>query len=210
MKNSKKLCFLALFVTFCVILLSCASSGGSAAVKQDDGPGTPTLATGEWMTYSDVAGGNNGSSTVKLVTAKEVINGKESVVYHVTGNVTTKYQYGFAGWGLNADEATLNLYKTAKKFSFWILGDGLKYTIKFKLSSIKDFGDYEYSFNTEKGVPLLIEVPIKFFMQSSWAQSVKMNQSLVTGIEGQTHESWRKTPNNNPFDIKMWDFTVYN
>ena len=209
MKNSKKVCLLAVFAVFCAIILSCGSSGGSAKAV-DAAPPVPSLATGEWMTYSDVEGGNNGSSTVKLVTAKETIDGKETVVYRVTGNVTTKYQYGFAGWGLNADEATLNRYKTAKKFTFWILGDGLKYTIKFKISSVKDFGDYEYSFNTEKGKPILVEVPIKFFMQPSWAASVKMNQSLVTGVEWQTHESWRKTPNNNPFDIKMWDFTVYN
>jgi hypothetical protein len=206
MKNSKKVCLLALFVMFCAIILSCGSSGGAA--KADAGYGKPTLATGEWMVYTDE--NDKGSSTANIVSAEEVIDGKKVMVHHVTGNVTTKFQYGFAGWGLNADEKTLELFKTAKAVSFWILGDGQRYTIKFKTSNVKDFAYYEFSFNTEKGEPLLVEVPVKFFMQASWGEPVRMNQSLVTGIEWQTHESWRKDANRNPFEIKIWDFTVYN
>jgi len=207
MKNSKKVCLLAVFAVFCAIILSCGSSGGSAKAA-DTGPGTPTLATGEWMVYNDE--NDKGSSTSKLVSAEETINGKKVMVHHITGNVTTKFQYGFAGWGLNADEATTNLYKTAKKFTFWILGDGQRYTIKFKTTEVKDYAYFEYSFDTEKGTPLLIEVPIQFFMQPSWGAGVRLNKDHVIGIEWQTHESWRKDPNKNPFDIKIWDFTVYN
>jgi len=209
MKNSRKLCLLALFVIFCTVILSCGSSGGSAAKTADAGLGAPTLATGEWMVYNDVES-DKGSSTVNIVSAEEVIGGKKVMVHHVTGNVTTKFQYGFAGWGLNADEKTLNLLKTAKAVSFWILGDGQRYTIKYKTSNIKDYAYYEFSFNTEKGEALYVEVPMKFFMQPSWGASARMNQALVTGVEWQTHESWRKTPDKNPFDIKTWDFTIYN
>jgi len=206
MKNPKKLCLLALFVVFCAFIFSCQTTGGAA--KTDTGPGTPTLATGEWMVYNDE--NDKGSSTVSIKSAEETIDGRKVMVHHITGNVTTKFQYGFAGWGLNADEATMNLYKTAKSFSFWILGDGQRYTIKYKTSNVKDFAYYEYSFDTEKGVPLLIEVPMKFFMQPSWGEPAKKDQSLVTGVEWQTHEIWRKDANRNPFDIKTWDFTVYN
>jgi hypothetical protein len=207
MKNSRKLCLLALFVMFCAVILSCGSSSGGA-VKTDNGLGTPTLATGEWTVYTDE--NDKGNSTANIESAEETIDGKKVMVHHVTGNVTTKFQYGFAGWGLNQDDATLELYKTAKAVSFWILGDGQRYTIKFKTSNIRDFGYFEFSFNTEKGTPVYVEVPLKFFMQASWAAPARMNQSLATGVEWQTHESWRKTPNNNPFDIKTWDFTVYN
>jgi hypothetical protein len=207
MKNTKKSCFLVLFVVFCVVILSCASSG-----DKSDGLGKPTLATGEWTAYTDQEG-DGGSSTSKIVSAEEVIDGKTVLVHHVTGNVTTKFQYGFAGWGLDQDEATLELYKTAKAVSFWILGDGKRYTIKFKTDRIMDYGYFEYSFNTEAGEPLLVEVPIKYFMQPSWAApvgSLGLFQKLAIGVEWQTHESWRKDPNNNPFEIKMWDFTIYN
>jgi len=208
MKNSKQLCVLVVLAMLCALVFSCGTTGG-AAKATDAAPPTPTLATGEWMVYDDVES-DKGSSTVKIVSATEVIDGKEVMVHHVTGNVTTKYKYGFAGWGLNADEATMNLYKTAKSLSFWILGDGLKYTIKFKTSNITDFGYFQYSFITEKDTPMLIQVPMKYFMQPSWAASAMMKQNLVTGVEWQTHEDWRKDPNNNPFDIKIWDFTVYN
>jgi hypothetical protein len=207
MKNSKKALFSLLCAAFCVVIFACASGGGGAA-KPAAGEPVGTLATGEWMVYNDEA--DKGNSTVKMVDAEEVINGKKTIVHHVTGNVTTKFQYGFAGWGLNQDDKTLELYKTAKSFSFWILGDGQRYTIKFKTKDIKDFAYYEFSFDTDKGEPKLIEVPVKFFMQPSWGQATRMYQQNVTGIEWQTHESWRKTPNNNPFDIKIWDFTVYN
>jgi hypothetical protein len=206
MKNSKKLCLLALFVMLCAVILSCGSSGGAA--KTDSGLGTPTLATGEWMVYNDE--NDNGSSTSNIVSAEEVIGGKTVMVHHITGNVTTKFQYGFAGWGLNQDDATLELYKTAKAVSFWILGDGQRYTIKFKTSNIRDYAYFEFSFNTEKDEPIYVEVPVKFFMQPSWGEPARMNQALVTGVEWQTHESWRKDANRNPFDIKTWDFTVYN
>jgi hypothetical protein len=209
MKNMKKLCLLALFVIFFAVVLSCASSGGAKAAGGQD---TPTLVVGDWFAYSDAdpGSGNNGSSTVKFTTGKETINGEEVMVCHVTGNVTTKYQYGFSGWGITADDKSFELYKTAKSLSFWILGDGQRYTIKFVISSVKDYGDYEYTFTTEKGVPKKIEVPMKYFMQPSWAKPVKMDQTLVTQVQWQTHESWRKAGNNNPFDIKIWGFTVYN
>jgi hypothetical protein len=207
MKNSEKLRILAIFAVFCAVIFSCVTTSG-AAKTDDNEQGKPTLATGDWFVYNDE--NDKGNSTVNIVSAEETIDGNKVMVHTVTGNVTTKFQYGFAGWGLNADEKTLELYKTAKSVSFKILGDGLKYTIKFKTSNVKDYAYYEYSFNTQKGEALLIEVPIKFFMQPSWGQSVKKDQSLATGIEWQTHESWRKTPNNNPFSIKIWDFTVYN
>ena len=204
-----KMAYLILCVTLCAVVFSCASSGGAKAATE---PAVPTLVDGDWFAYSDAdpEGGNNGSSTIKFTTDKETINGEEVMVCHVTGNVTTKYQYGFVGWGIKADDKSFELYKTAKSFSFWILGDGQKYTIKFVISSVKDYGDYEYTFSTEKGVPKKIEVPMKYFMQPSWAKPVKMDQTLVTQVQWQTHESWRKTPDKNPFDIKMWDFTVYN
>jgi hypothetical protein len=205
MKNTRKSCLFVLFVMFCIAVLSCGSSGGA----KSDGFGTPTLATGEWMSYNDQEG-DGGSSTSKIESAEETINGKTVMVHHVTGNVTTKFQYGFAGWGLNADDATLSLLKTCKAVSFWILGDGKRYTIKFKTGGISDYGYFEYSFNTEAGEAQYFEVPVNYFMQPSWATPVRMYQNLAIGIEWQTHESWRKDPNNNPFEIKTWDFTIYN
>jgi len=204
MKNMQKVVLFSICMVLCAVILSCATTGGAKA----EGPGTITLAKGDWMVYDDANDG--GSSTSSITSSNQVIDGETVMVHHIKGNVTTKFRYGFAGWGLNQDEETLALYKTAKAFSFWIQGDGKRYTIKFKTSNVRDHAYFEYSFNTEAGVPMLIEVPMGFFMQPSWGQSVRKNQELVTGMEWQTHESWRTSPDNNPFEIKMWDFKVHN
>jgi len=214
MKNSKKLCLFAILIMLCALIFSCGSTGGEAKAKPAknpksmDGLGDGVLATGVWSAYDDT--NDKGDSTATITEAKEVIDGQEVTTYTVKGNVTTKFQYGFAGWTLDPDEATLERYKTAKAFSFTILGDGKRYTIKFKTSDVKDFEYHEYSFNTEEGKVETFEIPMGFFMQPSWAKTpVKLKPENVIGVEWQTHESWRKPNTNNPFEIKMWNFKVY-
>ncbi|MCL2196734.1 MAG: CIA30 family protein [Treponema sp.] len=204
MKNFLKMFVLILCGALCAVILSCGSTGGAAA---DTGTGPGVLATGEWMAFNDV--NDKGSSTSTITSAEEVIDGKTVMVHHVVGNVTTQFQYGFAGWGLDADTDTIERYKTAKVLSFWIKGDGKAYSIKFKTSNVRDYGYFEYRFATEADTPLYVEVPITFFMQPSWAEIVRKNQLLVTGVEWQTHESWRKLGNSNPFEIKIWNFMVH-
>jgi len=205
MKFSRKTLFLIVCGALCAVILSCATTGGATG---GDGIGAGVLATGEWVTFNDL--NDNGSSTATITEAQEVINGETVTVYNVKGNVTTKFQYGFAGWGLDQDEATLELYKTAKAFSFWILGDGKAYSIKFKTSNVSDHAYFEYRFSTEPGEPVFVEVPVGFFMQPSWGQPVRKNLTLATGIEWQTHESWRRPGDVNPFEIKTWGFKVHN
>jgi len=194
---------------FAVILLIASMlvfAGGGK--EKSGGIGAGVLATGEWNAYTDV--NDKGSSTAVITSSEEEIGGEKVITHRIVGNVTTQFQYGFAGWGLDADEATIEKYKTAKAFSFWILGDGKAYTIKFKTSNIQDFGYFEYRFATEPGEAMYIEVPMGFFFQPSWAAPARKNQELVTGIEWQTHESWRKDPRNNPFEVKIWNFKVHN
>ena len=180
-----------------------------AGGKKEPVKPAPVLATGEWMTYND-RGSDGGSSISNLVTKDEEIDGKTVKVHHITGNVTTQFQYGFAGWGLDADNATMELYKTAEAFTFYVLGDGKRYTIKFKTSAVADYAYHEYTFETTAGEVQFMEIPMGFFAvgQPAWGAPVKFDQTLVTGVEWQTHESWRLNPRNNPFEVKMWDFMI--
>jgi hypothetical protein len=205
MKKTQKTLLLVLCGALCAIILSCASSGGSAKnPKSMEGLGTGTLAVGEWFAYVDAEDG--GDSTCELKTAEEVIDGETITVHSVKGNVTTKFQYGFAGWGINPDDATLELIKSAKALSFTILGDGKRYAIKFKTSDVRDYAYHEYLFNTEEGVPLTIEVPMGFFIQPSWTGDPKrLKPENVVGVEWQTHESWRP----GTFEIKTWGFKIF-
>jgi hypothetical protein len=204
MKNTQKALVLTLCGVLCAVLVigSCATGGGNPRSMQ--GLGAGTLAVGEWFAYNDAE--DKGSSTAVLTSAEEVIDGSTVTVYTIKGNVTTQFQYGFAGWGIEPDEATLNLIKTAKALSFTILGDGKRYAIKFKTSDVKDYAYHEYLFNTEPGEWLTVEVPIGFFMQPSWTGSpVTLRPGNVVGVEWQTHESWRPAA----FEVKFRDFKVY-
>jgi len=211
MKNSKKLCLLVVLLVLCALVFSCGTTGGAAKPKNPksmDGLGDGVLAVGEWRAYDDT--NDKGDSSAVLTTAKETIDGKEVTTYTIKGNVTSKFQYGYAGWAIDPDEATLERFKTAKAFSFTVLGDGKRYTIKFKTSDVRDYEYHEYSFNTEEGKAETFEIPMGFFMQPSWAKTpVRLKPENVVGVEWQTHESWRKDPKNNPFQIKIWDFKVF-
>jgi len=201
MKNTQKALILLLCGALCAVVFACATGGGNAPASI--GPGI--LATGEWRAYNDADDG--GDSVSQLVMAKEEIDGETVDTYTVTGNVTTKFQYGYAGWAIDPDPETLERFKKATQFSFKILGDGKKYSLKYKISNIKDFAYHEYTFDTEEGVVSTIEVPIKFFMQPSWTNTpVRLRLENVIGVEFQTHESWRPAT----FHIKMWDFKVHN
>jgi len=197
MKKTQKLTSIILCGVLLLAVLSCLSTGGGASIP-------PVLATGEWMTYDDRAS-DGGSSSSVLTEAEEVINGETVKVKTIRGNVTEQFVYGFAGWGIDADNATMELYKNASALSFWILGDGKRYSIKFKISTVEDYCYHEYTFQTTAGEAEYIEVPMMFFMQPAWGQNVRFDPTKVTGVEWQTHESWRP----GSFQVKMWDFKVH-
>jgi len=196
----------------CVLVLSCASSGGG---KTGGGgvslTGTAYPVIGSWGTYDDHEVPNNGTSTAKLTEAEEEIDGKMVTTYTITGNLTTVFVYGFAGWYCDPDPETFERFKKATGFSFTVLGDGKRYSIKYKTSDAQfDYCYHQFDFDTVAGKPVTIEVPMKFFMQPSWGIWKKLIQENCTGVEFQTHEIWRTSTTTNPFEVKMWDFKVYN
>ena len=208
MKKTVKLAVSVLFVALGAVVFSCASSGGGGSKGSSDLGANGFLATGQYGTFDDHE--NAGSSTAELTASEETIDGEATTVYTITGNITTQYQYGFAGWYCTPDAETFERFKKATGFSFKVLGDGKRYAIKYKTKECEsDYCYYEYGFNTEPGVWATIEVPIKFFQQPSWGQWKKLNQESVTGVEFQTHENWRKSKDSNPFEVKFRDFKVY-
>jgi|TergutMp193P3_1026864.scaffolds.fasta_scaffold100419_2 hypothetical protein len=210
MKKKLGLVVSILCVALCAVVLSCASGGGGGGKSASDLGANAFDVTGEYGTFDDHEAPNNGTSTAEITSAEETIDGETATVYTITGNVTTKYIYGFCGWVVTPDEETFARFQKASGFSFKVLGDGKRYAIKYKTKECEsDYCYYEYGFNTEPGVAVTIEVPIKFFQQPSWGQWKRLNQESVTGVEFQTHENWRKSADSNPFEVKFWDFKVY-
>jgi hypothetical protein len=160
--------------------------------------GTPIV--GEWKTFSD-ADNDGGDSTVTMTTGTK----DGMTTYTFKGNVTTKFQYGFIGWQVVPDAPTLAVLKRAKGISFKCIGDGKRYTVKFRIDTVTDWANHEYNFNTRAGQEMAINVPLGMFMQPAWASpKVAMNPSRVFDVSFQTHENWRP----GSFEITVWDLRV--
>jgi len=144
---------------------------------------------------------NGGTSTITMTEGKE--NGKPA--YTFKGNITNEYQYGFVNVKVIPDEDTLKLLKTAKGFSFKVLGDGDRYAVKITTSDITDFCYYEYLFETVEGEVVEIVVPIDYLLQPSWGQYKKFNQDKAMFIEYQT----TRNGSPGPFEFKLWDIKLY-
>jgi len=155
--------------------------------------------TWEWAVNGDED--NGGTSTITMTEGVE--NGKPA--YTFNGYITNEYQYGFVNVKVFPDEDTLELLKTAKGFSFKVLGDGDRYAVKITTSDIADFCYYEYAFETIEGEAVEIVVPIDYLLQPSWGQYKKFNQDKAMFIEYQT----TRNGSPGPFQFKLWDIKLY-
>lgn len=155
---------------------------------------------GEWKTFSD-SDSDGGDSTITMTTGT-----RDGMTTHIfKGNVTTQFQYGFVGWQIDPDAATLANLKKAKGISFKCIGDGKRYTVKFRINTVEDWAHHEYSFNTRAGEVMSFEVPMNRFMQPAWTNDRKpMRADRVFDVSFQTHEMWRP----DTFEITVWDLRV--
>ena len=198
MKITKKALLPILCGMLCFALLACATGGGGGGGAAADGFGPGVPVSGLWVDYTDDNDG--GDSTVSMEETE--VDGVPALRF--TGNVTTRFQYGFVGWALQPDEETLELLKNARAISFMTKGDGKRQTVKYRISSVRDHAHFEFHFVAEEE-PTRVEVPIRFFQQPSWGTPARMNQDNAEDISWQTHESWRP----GTFDVTIWDVRIH-
>jgi len=153
----------------------------------------------EWAVNGDED--NGGTSTIFMAEGTE--EGKPA--YTFKGNITNEYQYGFVNVKIIPDEDTLKLLKTAKGFSFKVLGDGDRYAVKITTSDITDYCYYEYLFETVEGEMIEVIIPVDYLLQPSWGQYKKFNQDKAMFIEFQT----TRNGSPGPFEFKLWDIKLY-
>jgi len=189
---------LVLFGALCAIALSCASTGGA---KGGDAPqGVPALGT--WYTYDDHEPPNNGTSTCTMTETSE----DGMTAYHFAWEVTSKFIYGFAGFGYTPDDdAKEKLKTTVNGITFKVKGDGQRYAVKYMTDDIADYSYYEYVFGTDKDKTVTIDVPMKYFMQPSWGIYKKLNRDRFFEIQ------WQTTNNGKPGtgELTVWDLQLY-
>jgi len=153
----------------------------------------------EWAVNGDEDSG--GTSTIFMTEGKE--EGKPA--YTFKGSITNEYKYGFVNVKVIPDEKTLELLKTAKGFSFKVLGDGDRYAVKITTSDITDYCFYEYVFETVEGEVVEVIIPVEYLLQPSWGQYKKFNQDKAMFIEYQT----TRNGSPGPFEFKLWDVKLY-
>jgi hypothetical protein len=179
--------------TLLLLVIVCVLSVGFAFSQ-----GIPYVGTLE--TFTDDNDGGDSDVTMTEGTRDGM------TAYTFKGGVTTKFQYGFVGWQFSPDAATLANLKKAKGISFKCIGDGQRYTVKYRIDTVTDYANHEFSFNTRAGQVMTIEVPMRMFMQPAWSNDKKpMNQARAVDISWQTHEVWRVGGTRTPFEITIWD-----
>ncbi|MDR2922694.1 MAG: CIA30 family protein [Treponema sp.] len=156
----------------------------------------------EWKVNGDEDAGGSSTITMKEEAVQKGVTG-----YSFSGNITDKYEYGFVNVKVIPDEATLDKLKTCTGFSFKIIGDGEALAVKIVTSDVKDFAYYEYRFDTVKGQPITVVVPVGFLMQPSWGKTIgsSVNTQAAQFIEFQT----TRNGSPGPFEFKLWDFKLY-
>jgi hypothetical protein len=183
-----------LCVAFLTLVFSCAPG---RKIKTYDSSAT----SWDWQVNGDED--NGGSSAITMT--EETQEGMPA--YSFKGRITNKYQYGFVNVKVHPDSKTLDLLKTISAFSFRILGDGDRYTVKITTSDVKDYAYYEYSFDTIEGQPITVIVPVEYLIQPPWGKAVGLiiNLSNAQFIEFQT----TRNGSPGPFEFKLWDLKLY-
>ena len=137
-----------------------------------------------WFAYDDSAAPNNGSSKISIESVK---NG-EILSVTAKGSVTKKFQYGFAGFGINPSPAELANIKKAKGFKFKVKGDGRAYRVRTHTSNVSDYNYYGKIFITKPGQIIEVKVLYSELEQEAWGSKVVFNKNKITQITFQTTE----------------------
>jgi len=178
-------------------LVSCAGAPARA-----EGDVIAVVPSGEWFAMDDQGPPDLGSSTIEMTEVE--IDGMTG--FHLAGEVTTTFEWGFAGFGLHPDDATLENLRATEAISFMVRGDGQRYSIQFQTTDVRDHGFFWVVFETEADEAIRVSIPMNHFMQPGWATPVgRLRQDRVTGLQWQTHESGRP----GPFELTIWDVRLY-
>jgi hypothetical protein len=193
----KKIVFTCM--ALCVLTFSCASSGGAAKTGEGGVQGAWT-----WGGFNDSA--NKGSSRVSVMEDIEVIDGEPMMTYVISGEVTSQYEYGYAGWYAFPDDPTGEVLKEAKSFSFKVLGDGQTYFVMVSTSDIEDACYHRVTFTAKKDQEMTVTVRMGSLQQpEDWGVKKRFSQNNATQIQ------WQTTNNGKPgtFKLKIWDLRLY-
>jgi hypothetical protein len=173
---------LCAFILFAVLVFVTAC-GRKEAVKA----GTLDTEGGSFSLYAYDDSSNKGDSSITLY--RETVRGaagEDEIVWTLSGSVTGKYEYGYAGVSIIPDGKTLaRLQNGAETIKLRISGDGKRYRFSVETKNVTD----DNTFGKEITVPRRsgeIIIPIAGLKQEDWGIIVPFDQSLITNLKIQT------------------------
>ena len=196
MKKTRMMLCGAIAAALGLALVAC----GTGAPARADGDIVTIGLSGDWHVYDDQEEG--GTSFIEMTEIE--VDGMSG--FHLIGELTEVAQWGYAGFGLDPDEATFENLRNTQAISFYVRGDGQRYAIEFLVSNVRDYGNFWVIFEAPT-TATRINIPMRNFMQPGWAAPVgRLNQDLVTGIQWAPHgDSVRP----GAFELSIWDITLH-
>jgi len=138
----------------------------------------------KWSLFDDK--GDNGSSTIAKKSEMVTIEGAEVLAVTLSGTVTSKCPYGYAGATADGEPATIAALKEATGITFYTNGDGKKYRVRVETSDVKDYNYYGFVFTAPEGKPVKVTVPFSKLTQESWGAKKKFNAANASKVSFQT------------------------
>jgi len=208
MKMTKTMLCGATIALLAVVLVACGT--GAPARAAGDLVSVPIFE--EWF-YEDDQGRGGGSS----ITFTEVVE-DGMPAWSISGWITRDILWGDVVWGWSElSDRTRELFRSADAISFMVRGDGQRYRLMLQVPQVRDYGHFAVGFDTVAGEAIRITVPIRHFMQPSWAAMIgRFRPENLTGVVLATDDSIHAAPHEaglssarGYYDLTMWDFRLY-
>jgi len=138
----------------------------------------------KWSLFDDK--GDNGSSKISRKSEIVNIDGNDVLSVTLTGTVTTKFQYGYAGATADGDPAVIEALKSASAITFKTKGDGKTYRVRVETSNVTDYDYFGFVFTAPKGKAVEVTVPYSKLKQEGWGAPKKFDAANAKKVSFQT------------------------
>jgi len=163
---------------------------------------------GRWSTFTD----EEGSSIHVTVTYDDIIDGKPFTSFTMSGELSRKEGWPYAGMTLHPVPLTLQAMRKMTSFSFKVLGDGRSYminipTIDTQTNDRKE-DHYRIMFSTINGQISTVTIKVDDLMQNGHGVQVPFIRNNIITMEFSANwELLAESP--EPFTLKVWDIRIY-
>lgn len=107
----------------------------------------------------------------------------------------------------SSDKDVVNFIKKGQNISFYVYGDGKKYTVRFRSTLSNKTTDYQYTFTTKKNKVTKVTIPYSKFTWTSWSEKKPFALRAVSTVIFCPEIDYETT--NAKWNLKIFDVKVY-